>query len=53
MKYLPSIIAVLGVLATTFAPQLQHLISLHPEAGVIIGGLYAILSHIWPPPQGK
>lgn len=53
MKYLPTIISVLVMLATTFAPQLQHLISLHPEAGVIIGGLYAILAHFSPQPLGK
>lgn len=53
MKYLPSVIAILGMLATTFAPQIQHLISLHPEAGVIVGGLYAILAHFSPPPGSK
>lgn len=51
MKYLPTILAVLGMLTTAFAPALQHLIAIHPEAGAFVGGLAVILAHLAPPPQ--
>ena len=51
MKYLPSVISILVMLASAFALPIQHAVAAHPEAGVIVAGLYAILAHISPQPQ--
>lgn len=52
-KYLPSIVAALVSLAGLFAPQLQGVISAHPQVSAVIAGLYAILAHFLPSPQSK
>ena len=51
MKWLPTLIAVMAMLATTFAPQIQHLIAVHPEVAAFVGGLYAIMAHFAPQPH--
>lgn len=53
MKYLPSILAALVSLAGLFAPQVQALISAHPQISAVIAGIYAILTHFLPAPQSK
>jgi hypothetical protein len=49
-KFVPSIIPILVLVASTFAPQVQVFITGHPSAALILGGVYSILSHLLPSP---
>ncbi len=49
-KFLPTIIPILVLIASTFAPQVQAFISGHPSAALALGGIYSILSHLLPSP---
>ena len=49
-KFLPSIVPIVVLIASTFAPQVQTFISGHPSAALALGGIYSILSHLLPSP---
>ncbi len=49
-KFLPSIIPILILIASTFAPQVQAFVTGHPSAALALGGIYSVLSHLLPSP---
>lgn len=49
-KFLPSIVPILVLIASTFAPQVQAFVAGHPSAALALGGVYSILSHLLPSP---
>ena len=49
-KFLPSIIPILILIASTFASQVQAFVTGHPSAALALGGIYSILSHLLPSP---
>ena len=53
MKYLPSIITLIVVVAESLSPQLQELVSKNPVLVVVLGGVYAILKHMLPSPVAQ
>lgn len=46
----PSIVAVLGAIAPIVLPAVKDAISHHPQVAVVLGAIYAILSHLLPSP---
>lgn len=47
---IPTIIAVLTMIAATFAPQIQAIIAGHPLVATVIAGIATIVSHWLPSP---
>jgi hypothetical protein len=50
MNWTVSLIALIGSAASIYAPQAQAWILHHPQAGVVIAGLYSIFAHLMPSP---
>jgi hypothetical protein len=50
MKWLPTILAVVGMLVTAFTPQFQAYVASHPAVMAAVAGVYSILTHLLPSP---
>jgi predicted PhzF superfamily epimerase YddE/YHI9 len=49
-KLWPTLLAVATLLATTFAPTIQHAIAGHPTLATALAAIYAIGAHFMPSP---
>jgi hypothetical protein len=49
-RYAPSIIAIVSVIATAAAPQIQAYIQAHPTFSALVFGIGAIFAHFYPSP---
>ena len=50
MNLIPSILTALLTIAGLFTPQIQSALSAHPQAALVVGGVYAVLNHLMPSP---
>jgi len=49
-KYWPSVLPAVVALWGVYGTQVQSFVSAHPEVAAVVGGLYAIFTHLMPSP---
>jgi len=49
-KWIPTIVTLVAMLVGALTPQIQEALKHHPEAALLIGGIYAILKGLAPSP---
>jgi len=52
-KWVPTIITVIVTVLGAFTPDIQAYVAHHPEAGVLVAGLYAFIKGLTPSPVAK
>lgn len=51
VKWLPSVITILGLLASLLDPTVQHFWATHQDLAYSVAGVWPIITHFMPPPH--